>query len=138
MRKILFIAMCAALFTLSAISQETKGASNRELLSKGKLIYVKSKTYFVKKSELERGLLNNKDLERMGIQVTQNERDADFVLFVKRAAFQNFFPYTLTDRNTGKIVLAGEPSSLGGTVPGKIARDIANKLKSIDEQKEKK
>ncbi|MBZ5521346.1 MAG: hypothetical protein LAP21_03715 [Acidobacteriia bacterium] len=138
----LFIVILLALCALPGLAQDqnkdsSRGTTNKELLTRGKVFFVKSDTYFVKKEELEKGLVMNKDLERWGVQVTRNENEADFVLMVKRAAFQNFFPYTVTDRYTGKIIFAGEPNSLFGTVPGKIADDIAGKLKAIYEGKEK-
>jgi hypothetical protein len=140
MRK-LFIIILFALCALAGLAQDQskdgpKTPTNRELLAKGKTFFVKSDTFFVKKEELEKGLVRNKELLRWGIQVTQNENEADFVLDVKRAAFQNFFPYTVTDRYTGRIIFAGEPNSLFGTVPGKIASDIANKLKAVREGKD--
>ncbi|HWZ44706.1 MAG TPA: hypothetical protein VNW97_14615 [Candidatus Saccharimonadales bacterium] len=128
------IVILFALCILPGLAQDqsktsAKAPTNTELLAKGKVFFVKSNTFFVKKEELERGLLNNKELDRWGLQLTQNENEADFVLRVKRAAFQNNFPYTVTDRDTGRILIAGEPNSLGGTVPGKIAADIARKIK---------
>jgi len=138
MRKLFSVCYIAAMFVLLAAAQDTpRAATNGEILAKGKVFFVKSGTYFAKKEEIEKGLLKNEDLDRLGVQVTGNENEADFVLHVKRAAFQNNFPYTVTDRSTGRIIMAGEPNSLGGTVPGKIAADIANKLKRIYNGKDK-
>jgi len=138
MRKIFAVCYTAAMFIMLAAAQETpRPATNRELLAKGKVFFIKSDTYYVKKEEIEKGLLKNEDLDRLGVQVTENENEADFVLKVKRAAFQNNFPYTVTDRYTGRIIMAGEPNSFGGTVPGKIAADIARKLKRIYDGKDK-
>lgn len=127
-----FIVILFTLCALPGLAQDNanaRGTGTREVVARGKVFFVKTDTFFVKKEELERGLINNKDLQRMGLQITQNENEADFVLSVRRAAFQNFFPYTVTERYSGRIVMAGEPSSLLGTVPGKIAADIANKWK---------
>lgn len=138
MRKIFSVCYAVAMFVMLASAQDTpRAATNRELLAKGKTFFIKSDTYFVKKEELEKGLLKNEDLDRMGVQITENESEADFVLRVKRAAFQNNFPYTVTDRDSGRVIMAGEPNSLGGTVPGKIAADIARKLKKIYEAKDR-
>jgi len=141
MRKLFFV-MLFTLCSLSGLAQDKtgeapKGPSNKEILARGTVFFVKTDTAFVLKEELEKGLIRNEKLERWGLQVTQYERDADFVLNVRRAPFTTFFPYTVTDRHTGKIVIAGEPNSLGGTVPGKIAADIAEKLKKIYEPKTK-
>src|SRR5258708_18714197 len=138
MRKIFSVCYIAAMFVLLAAAQDTpRAATNGEILAKGKVFFVKSGTYFVKKEELEKGLLKNEDLDRLGVQVTGNENEADFVLHVKRAAFQNNFPYTVTDRSTGRIIMAGEAHSPVGTVPAKNAADTASKLKQIYEAKDK-
>jgi hypothetical protein len=129
LRKACIIVFCAA---LTAMGQTTPNdTSNRTLLAKARKIFVESHTHFVKKEEVEKGLLKRKELEEWGIQVTSNRLDADLVLTLKRAAFQNNFPYTLTDRATGTVVFGGEVNSLGGTVPGKIAAALAKKIKEL-------
>jgi hypothetical protein len=127
MHKKLLLLVLAVIST--AWSQDNAAASTKDLLSKDKVFFVESKTYYVKKEEIEKGLLKRKEFEKWGLQVTQLRDQADLVLLVKRAAFQNNFPYTVTDRRTGVVVLAGEVNSLGGTVPGKIAGQIMDKLK---------
>lgn len=119
----------------AAWSQDSPTISTKELLSRDKVIFIESGTYFVKKEEIEKGLLKRKEFEKWGLQITQLRNEADLVLLVKRAAFQNNFPYTVTDRRTGTVVLAGEVNSLGGTVPGKIAGEIVEKLKKVYEPK---
>lgn len=131
MHKKLLLGLLAAVSV--AWGQDNPTPSTNELLSKDKVFYIESGTYFVKKEEIEKGLLKRKEFEKWGLQITQLRNEADLVLLVKRAAFQNNFPYTVTDRRTGTVVLAGEVNSLGGTVPGKIASQIVDKLKKIYE-----
>ena len=109
--------------------------SKKDLMARDKIFYVCSDTFFVQKEEVERGLLNRKEFNEWGLMVSKNERDADAVLFVRRAPFQNNFPYTITDRQSGIIIMGGEVNSLGGTVPGKIAAEIVDKLKLIYQPK---
>jgi hypothetical protein len=109
--------------------------SKKDLMARDKIFFVMSDTFYVKKEELEKGLLNREEFEKWGLLVTHNERDADAILLVRRAAFQNNFPYTVTDRQTGIVIMGGEVNSLFGTVPGKIAGDIVNKLRPIYEPK---
>lgn len=105
--------------------------SNDDLLARGKTIYVVTHSFFVKKEELERGLIARKELADWGFHVVEDEKHADFVLSVKRAPFQNNFPFTLTDRASGIVLLGGTVNSLFGTVPGKIAGRLADKFKEI-------
>ncbi|HEY6351791.1 MAG TPA: hypothetical protein VI636_20530 [Candidatus Angelobacter sp.] len=105
--------------------------SNNELLIRGKTIYVITDSFFVKKEQLERGLLDRKELGDWGLHVVQTPENADLVLKVRRAPFQNNFPFTITDRISGIVVMGGTVNSLFGTVPGKIAARLAEKLKEI-------
>ena len=50
---------------------------------------------------------------------------------VKRVPFSNHFSYTVTDRETETIVMAGKVDSLGGTVYGQIAKEIVHKMKVL-------
>lgn len=109
--------------------------SKKDLMARDKIFYVCSDTFYVKKEELEKGLLNREEFEKWGLMVTQNQNDADAILSVKRAPFQNNFPYTITDRQSGILLMGGEVNSLFGTVPGKIAADLVNKLRPIYEPK---
>jgi len=120
--------------TSAALNQRVTPAtalSNDELLARGKTIYVVTHSFFVKKEQLERGLVNRKELADWGFHVVDDEKHADFVLSVKRAPFQNNFPFTLTDRASGIVLMGGTVNSLFGTVPGKIAGRIADKLKEV-------
>jgi hypothetical protein len=107
----------------------------KDLMARDKIFYVCSDTFYVKKEELEKGLLNRKEFDAWGLMVSKNEHDADAILFVRRAPFQNNFPYTVTDRQSGIVIMGGEVNSLGGTVPGKIAAEIVDKLRPIYEPK---
>lgn len=105
--------------------------SNNELLARAKKIFVISETFYVKKEQLESGLINRKELAGWGIQVVDSEKAADLILRVKRAPFQSNFPFTFTDRESKIVVLGGTVSSHFGTVPGKIADRFVDKLKVI-------
>lgn len=145
-----FALLCLLLTTLAAFGQEGSTVSSsapapaaqasatlskKDLMARDKIFYVCSDTFYVKKEELEKGLLNREEFEKWGLMVSKNEHDADVVLLVSRAPFQNNFPYTVTDRQTGIVIMGGEVNSLFGTVPGKIAADIVNKLRPIYEPK---
>jgi hypothetical protein len=45
--------------------------------------------------------------------------------------FSNHFSYTVTDNNTDTIVMAGKVDSLAGTVYGRIAKEIVEKMVSL-------
>lgn len=105
--------------------------TNDQLLAQAKTIFVKSNSFFVKKEQLERGLLQRKELNDLGLHVVDEETQADLILTVRRAPFQNNFPFTFTDRVSGIVVMGGTVNSLFGTVPGKIAGRLADRLKEV-------
>lgn len=109
--------------------------TNNDLLARGKTIFVITDSFFVKKEELEKGLINRKELTDWGLHVVESQQTADLILKVRRAPFQNNFPFTITDRVSGIVVMGGTVNSLFGTVPGKIAARLADKLKEIKEKK---
>jgi hypothetical protein len=108
--------------------------SNDQLLAQAKTVYVVSHSFFVKKEQLERGLLERKELSDCGFHVVQDPKTADLILSVRRAPFQNNFPFTFTERVSGIVVMGGTVNSLFGTVPGKIAGRLADKLKEVYKQ----
>ena len=109
--------------------------TNNDLLARGKTIFVVTDSFFVKKEELEKDLINRKELADWGLHVVGSPQNADLILKVRRAPFQNNFPFTITDRVSGIVVMGGTVNSLFGTVPGKIAARLTDKLKEIKEKK---
>jgi hypothetical protein len=108
--------------------------SNDQILLQDRTIFVISNSFFVKKEELESGLVGRKELSDLGFHVVQDRKNADLILSVRRAPFQNNFPFTLTDRASGIVVLGGTVNSLFGTVPGKIAGRLADKMKEMNKK----
>ena len=53
------------------------------------------------------------------------------VVRVKRVPFSNHFSYTVTDRETDTIVMAGKVDSLAGTVYGRVAKEIVEKMVAL-------
>ena len=53
------------------------------------------------------------------------------IVRVKRVPFSNHFSYTVTDSNTETIVMAGKVDSLAGTVYGRIAKEIVEKMVAL-------
>jgi hypothetical protein len=79
-------------------------------------------------------LLGRPEFKAWDLQVSGNEERADMLIVVKRIPFTNHFTYTVTDRSTDTIVMAGAIDSLGGTVYGLIADEIVQKMKAIREE----
>lgn len=103
--------------------------SNNELITRAKLIYISSQTFYMKHEQLEKALLSHKEFGAWDLQITNKERAADLIINVRRVQFQNNFVYTVTDRVSETVVMAGQVNSFFGTAFGKIADDIIHKMK---------
>ena len=129
-KKLVFLAVL--FMSLAGFSQSTNPparSSTDELLANARTVYVISDTIFAQKEELEKGLVRAWDFNKLGLQVTQRESDADLILMVRRAKFQNNFPFTFTHRTSKIVVYGGEVNSLIGTVPWKIGWRFVERIK---------
>ncbi|HEY6250677.1 MAG TPA: hypothetical protein VI685_12010 [Candidatus Angelobacter sp.] len=110
--------------------------SNDELLARSRSIYVVSDTIFVKKEDMDKYLLRQKELEEFRLHVVQTKQDADLILHIKRIPFTNNFPYSITDRVSSIVLMQGEIDALPSKVPPQIASALADKLKEANKKKQ--
>lgn len=104
---------------------------NRELVARARTVYVDSETFYMKRENLESSLLGRAEFKAWNLRITGRRDLADLLIKVKRVPFTNHFTYTLTDRQTETIVMAGKIDSLAGTVYGLIADEIVHKMKVL-------
>jgi len=102
---------------------------NKELVTRARSLYVISNTFYMKRESLESSLLGRKEFKAWDLQITADARRADLWVRVRRVPFTNHFTYTVTDRETETVVMAGKVDSLAGTVYGLIADEIVHKMK---------
>lgn len=124
--------------TSTGLNQNVASAadlSTNELLARSRSIFVVSDTVFVKKEDMEKYLLRQKELEDYRMHVVQSQKDADLVLRIKRIPFTNNFPYSITDRVSSIVLMQGEINAFPSKVPGKIAEALAEKLTAANKTK---
>ena len=127
MKKYLFLGFLFAVSTAWA-QPSNRLPDNRELVSKAHSFYVHSDSFYMKREALESSLLGQPEFKAWDLQITGKEELADMVVRVKRVPFSNHFSYTVTDRVTETIVMAGKVDSLRGTVYGRIAKEMVEKM----------
>jgi hypothetical protein len=123
--------------TPAAGSVETKATpatdsvfpTNRDLASKARTVFVESDTFYMKREHLQSALLGRKEFKAWQLQITNRLADADLLIVVKRVPFSNHFNYTVTDRFSDTVIMAGKVDSLAGTVYGLIAGEFVQKMK---------
>ena len=104
---------------------------NRELVSRARSYYVDSDSFYMKREALESSLLGQDEFKAWNLQITERADLADMIVHVKRVPFSNHFSYTVRDRETDTVVMAGKVDSLAGTVYGRIAKEIVEKMVAL-------
>ena len=132
MRKNQILACVLFAISVTALAQDASSVpSNRELAARAKSVYVDSETFYMKRERLESCLLKSPEFKVWKLQITNNKNDADLWIEVKRIPFTNHFTYTVTDRGTEIILMAGKVDSLGGTVYQMISDNIIHTMKEF-------
>jgi hypothetical protein len=131
MKRLLFLTLIAFISSAGLAQQSSRLPDNRELVTKARSYYVETDTFYMKREALESSLLGQKEFKVWDLQVTGRKDLADMIVNVKRVPFSNHFSYTVTDRDTETIVMAGKVDSLAGTVYGRIAKEIVDKMKVL-------
>ena len=133
-----YLVIALGAVTNSGLNQNVVSASdlsNNELLARSRTIYVVSDSVFVKKADMEKYLLRQKELEEYRLHVVQSKQDADLILQIKRIPFTNSFPYSITDRVSSIVLMQGEIDAFPSKVPAQIATALAEKLKEANKKK---
>jgi hypothetical protein len=131
MKRLLFLTLIALISSAGFAQQSPRLPDNRELVTKARSYYVETDTFYMKREALESSLLGQAEFKAWDLQVTGKKDLADMIVRVKRVPFSNHFSYTVTDSNTETIVMAGKVDSLAGTVYGRIAKEIVDKMKVL-------
>src|SRR5215469_2490793 len=126
---LLAVILAVALKGLAQDSDTRRIPTNKELVSRAQSVYVESDTFYMKRENLESSLLGRDEFKAWEMQITEKPEVADLLVRVRRVLFTNHFIYTVTDRATDTVVMAGKVDSLAGTVYGLIADEIMHKMK---------
>lgn len=128
MKRILFLTLISLISSVGFAQQSSRLPDNKELVTKARSFYVETDTFYMKREALESSLLGQAEFKAWDLQITGKKELADMVVRVKRVPFSNHFSYTVTDRETETIVMAGKVDSLAGTVYGRIAKEMVEKM----------
>lgn len=131
MKRFLFLTLILAISSVSFAQQSSRLPDNKELVSKARSFYVESDSFYMKREALQSSLLGRAEFKAWDLQVTGRKDLADLLIGVRRIPFSNHFTYTVADRETETIVMAGKVDSLAGTVYGLIADEIVHKMKVL-------
>jgi hypothetical protein len=128
MKAYLFFSLVLLISSAGFAQKSSRLPDNKELVTRARSFYVESDTFYMKREALESSLLGQAEFKAWDLQITGKVELADMLVRVKRVPFSNHFSYTVTDRDTDTIVMAGKVDSLRGTVYGRIAKEIVEKM----------
>lgn len=128
MKRLFFLTLISLISSVGFAQQSSRLPDNRELVTKARSYYVETDTFYMKREALESSLLGQAEFKAWNLQITGKKEFADMVVRVKRVPFSNHFSYTVTDGATDTIVMAGKVDSLAGTVYGRIAKEMVEKM----------
>ena len=131
MKRLFFLTLISLISSVSFAQHGSRLPDNRELVTKAHSFYVDSDTFYMKPEALQSSLLGRPEFKAWDLQITGRRDLADLVIRVHRIPFSNHFTYTVTDRETETVVMAGKVDSLAGTVYGLIADEIVHKMKVL-------
>ena len=113
----------------TASQVETRSSNEPSaILATARIIYVCSRTIFVKSEVIENELRKRADFQQAGLLLTKNPKGADLTMEVRRSNFTTEYPYVVVDSRTKFIVASGRVNSLFGTAAGKIAKGFMKQV----------
>jgi hypothetical protein len=99
------------------------------ILTAARVIYVYSRTVFVKSEVIENELLKRREFQQAGLLITKDPKAADLTMEVRRSNLTTEYPYVVVDTKTKLVVASGKVNSLFGTAAGKIAKEFMKQVK---------
>ncbi|HXB21718.1 MAG TPA: hypothetical protein VNV88_10070 [Candidatus Solibacter sp.] len=129
LRKTVFFVLMAMAAGVVFGQGNTRLPDNKELVTSARSIFIHSDTFFMKREQLESSMMGRAEFKAWDLQITNRKELADLLVRVRRIPFTNHFSYTVTDRLTDTVVMAGQVDSLAGTVHGLVADEIVHKMK---------
>jgi len=131
MKRLFLFTLISFIASVGFAQQSSRLPDNKELVTKARSYCVETDTFYMKREALESSLLGQAEFKAWDLQITGKQELADMVVRVKRVPFSNHFSYTVTDRETDTIVMAGKVDSLRGTVYGRVAKEIVEKMVAL-------
>ena len=131
MKRFFLLTLISFISSVGLAQQGSRLPDNKELVTRARSYYVETDSFYMKREALESSLLGQKEFKAWDLQITGRQELADMIVRVKRVPFSNHFSYTVTDREADTIVMAGKVDSLAGTVYGRIAKEIVEKMVAL-------
>src|SRR5258707_3023204 len=131
MKRLFLLTLISLISSVSFAQHGSRLPDNKELVTKAHSFYVDSDTFYMKPEALQSSLLGRAEFKAWDLQITGRRDLADLVIRVHRIPFSNHFTYTVTDRETATIVMAGQGQLLARALYRPIARENVHHVKGL-------
>jgi len=103
------------------------------ILRTARTVFIRSKTIYVKDSEVENALRKRAEFQAWGMTITRDEGQADLLIEVERKLFTKRFVFTVIDPRTLVVVTGGKARSIifGDTIAHKVAEKFVRRLGEV-------
>ncbi len=107
-------------------------ANPKQMIKDAKTVYIHSKTSFLTVDTLDRALLLQKNWEKLGLTIVNDQRVADLLIEVDRPLFTYVHTFVLCDKRTSIVLGSGKVTAFDGTIASDgIAKDIVKIFAAI-------
>jgi hypothetical protein len=101
------------------------GSDSKQILKTAKTIFIHSKTAFLTVDTLQRALALQKEWEKLGLTIVNDQRVADLLIEIDRPLFTYVHTFVIIDKKTSIVLGAGKVTAFDGTIAsGGLAKDI--------------
>jgi hypothetical protein len=109
--------------------QSSANSERIQAIKDARTICINSETVFLTVGTLDRALMQQKNWEKLGLNLINDPRGADLQIQVNRVVFTHIHTYILTDKATGIVLASGRVRALDGVIAaGPMAEQIVKAL----------
>jgi len=123
-------------FVQPAPAQSTAGGGSsqnesRDLLRAARTVFIWSETVYLRPELLENALRGKADFQSFDIAIVKDRQAADLVINLNRPLFTFDFTYSITHRQSSRLVASGKVTAFDGNgAASKIAKELIKQMQS--------
>ncbi|HKQ74576.1 MAG TPA: cytochrome c [Blastocatellia bacterium] len=127
-------------FVQSAPEKSTAGGSTqneaRDLLRAARTVFIRSDTVYLRPELLENVLRGKADFQSLDLAIVRDRQAADLVIDLNRPLFTFDFTYSITHRQSSRLVASGKVTAFdGASAAPKIAKELIREIQSARSQR---
>src|SRR5262245_48482968 len=128
-------------FAQAAPAPRTSGGGSvqnesSDLLRSARTFFIRSDTVYLRPESLENALRGRADFQSLDIAIVKDRQAADLVIDLNRPLFTFDFTYSVTHRQSSRLVASGKVTAFDGNgAAPKIAKELVKQIQSARSQR---